>query len=117
MVPRANGRRLGHARGRIWTLWAELGFLEMKITLASNFWYLRGGLERVMFAEASGLRERGHEVRPFASAHPLNEPASTSSYFPPSVDHGALGREQGPIDRALTAARLVHHGRAVRAFK
>jgi glycosyltransferase involved in cell wall biosynthesis len=88
----------------------------LKIAVASNFWYLRGGLERVMFAEANGLRERGHEVRPFASAHPLNDPAPTSSYFPPSVDHGALGREQGTIDRGLTAARLFHHGRAVHAF-
>ncbi len=89
----------------------------MKIALLSNFWYQRGGLERVMFADAAGMIERGHEVAPFASAHPLNGPTPFSQYFPPNVDHGSLGRGQGFASRAATAVRLFSNGQAVSTFE
>src|SRR5512141_2827611 len=88
----------------------------MKIALLSNFWYQRGGLERVMFADAAGLIERGHEVAQFASAHPLNGPTPCGQYFPPSVDHGALGQGQSSAGKAATAVRLFSNGQAVAAF-
>ena len=67
----------------------------IRIALVSNFWYRRGGLERVMLADARELEARGNKVGAFASAHALNEPSRHSSLFPPSVDHGALGRDRG----------------------
>lgn len=84
--------------------------------MLSNFWYQRGGLERVMLADAAGLQERGHDVVPFASAHPLNEPTAYTAYFPASVDHGSLGRGQTVAERAATAVRLFHNPSAVAAF-
>jgi glycosyltransferase involved in cell wall biosynthesis len=88
----------------------------VKIALVSNFWYRRGGLERVMLADAGELEARGHQVGAFASAHALNEPSRFSPLFPLSVDHGALGRDQRILERAATGARLFHNPAAVRAF-
>ena len=88
----------------------------MNIGLLSNFWYIRGGLERVMFADADGLRARGHLVLPFASAHARNEPSPYANLFPPNVDHGALGVGMGLADRARAAARLFHNRVAATAF-
>lgn len=88
----------------------------MRIGLLSNFWYLRGGLEAVMFADARLLRGRGHEVAGFAAAHPLNDPAEFSRLFPPVADHGALGRGLGPAAKIATAVRLFQNRTAVRAF-
>lgn len=88
----------------------------MNIALLSNFWYLRGGLERVMLGDARGLEARGHRVGPFASAHPLNEPAPYAQYFPVSVDHGALGAGLRLRDRATVALRLFHNRAAVKGF-
>lgn len=88
----------------------------MRIALLTNFWYVRGGLERVVLADAHGLEERGHQVLPFASAHALNDEAATSRFFPPNVDHAALGRGLGPIERARTAVQVVHNRQAAKAF-
>ena len=65
---------------------------RMRIGLLTNFWYVRGGLERVVFGDARGLEQRGHVVLPFASAHDLNEPADTAGdFFRRNVEHGSLG--------------------------
>jgi glycosyltransferase involved in cell wall biosynthesis len=88
----------------------------MRIGLLSNFWYLRGGLEAVMFADARLLRDRGHEVAGFAAAHPLNDPAEFSRMFPPVADHGSLGRGESPVAKVATALRLFDNRTAVRAF-
>src|SRR2546427_13212556 len=89
----------------------------MRVALLSNFWYRVGGLERVMLADAAGLSERGNEVAPFASAHPLNEPTPFAEYFPPNVDHGSLGRGLCVAGQAATAARLFSNRRAAAAFE
>jgi glycosyltransferase involved in cell wall biosynthesis len=88
----------------------------MKVALVGNFWYRRGGLERVMLADAAGLESRGHSVAPFASAHPLNDPTPYAHHFPAGVDHGALGRDLGLVGRIKAAVRLIHNGPAVAAF-
>lgn len=88
----------------------------MRIGLVTGFWYRRGGQERVVFIDRGGLVERGHVVEGFASAHALNEEATYARLFPPSVDHGALGRDQDIGSRIRTAARLFHNEQATRAF-
>lgn len=88
----------------------------MRIALVSNFWYQRGGLERVMLADAEQLAARGHEVAGFASAHALNERSPYDSFFPPGVDHSTLGRDQDLRGRAGTALRLFRNSIAVGAF-
>jgi glycosyltransferase involved in cell wall biosynthesis len=88
----------------------------VRISLVSNFWYRRGGLERVMFADSDGLSRRGHVVAPFASAHGLNEMSPYARYFPECVNHGALGLGQSFADRARIAIRIVHNSSAVASF-
>ena len=88
----------------------------MRIALLSNFWYVRGGLERVMFADARGLEARGYVVAPFASAHALNEPNPFGDLFPPNVEHGALGVGLGVLERLRAAAHLFYNSEAVSAF-
>lgn len=89
----------------------------MRIALLSNFWYIRGGLERVVMGDAQGLEQRGHEVFPFASAHQLNERAPTAEFFPPNVDHGTLGAGLGLSRRVSEAVRLFHNRRAADHFE
>jgi glycosyltransferase involved in cell wall biosynthesis len=88
----------------------------VNIALLSNFWYQRGGLERVMLDDAAGLTERGHKVAPFASAHPLNEPTPYAQYFSANVDHGALGSDQDMKGRVGTAIRLFKNRSAAHLF-
>jgi glycosyltransferase involved in cell wall biosynthesis len=89
----------------------------MRVALLSNFWYQRGGLETVMFGDASGLQARGHEVAGFAAAHPLNDPAPYSRHFPALTEHGDIGRGLGPVAKARAATRLFSNGEAVRGFE
>ena len=58
----------------------------MKILFLNNFYYLRGGSERVLFEEMRMLREAGHEVAVYARRHEKNEPAEFSELFPAPMD-------------------------------
>jgi glycosyltransferase involved in cell wall biosynthesis len=88
----------------------------LRIGLLSNFWYLRGGLEAVMFGDARLMTARGHAVAGFAAAHPLNDPAEYSRFFPPVTDHASVGHGLGLIAKSRAALRLFRNGEAVRAF-
>jgi len=63
----------------------------MKILFLNNFFYLRGGSERVLFDEMRLLREAGHEVAIYARGHEKNELAEFAEYFPPPFDTENLG--------------------------
>jgi glycosyltransferase involved in cell wall biosynthesis len=89
----------------------------MRIALVSNFWYLRGGLEAVMFSDMRLLRARGHDVAGFAAAHPLNDEAEFSDLFPPVTDHAALGRDLGSLDKVRAAGRLFVNRSAAASFR
>ncbi len=53
----------------------------MKILLANNFHYIRGGAERAYFDLAKILTKRGHEVAFFSSLHEKNQETKWSKYF------------------------------------
>ena len=89
----------------------------MRIALLSNFWYRRGGLETVMTTDARLLEGRGHRVAGFAAAHPLNDPAEFSRFFPPLTEHGDVGRGFGAADKLRSAGRLFSNRAAVRGFE
>jgi len=55
----------------------------MRIVMANNFYYLRGGSERVLFEEKRILEENGHQVFVFSQAHSNNEHSEYPNYFPP----------------------------------
>ena len=58
----------------------------MNILFLNNFYYLRGGSEKVLFEEMRLLREAGHRVAIYARGHELNEPAEFAEFFPPPMD-------------------------------
>lgn len=62
----------------------------MKVVFANNYYYLRGGSERVYFAEIDLLEDRGYEVVPFSRKHPDNRPTTFARYFLPAVAYDEL---------------------------
>lgn len=88
----------------------------MRIVMAANWWYRRGGLGAVMFDEARGLESRGIEVIPFAAAHPQNEATPWSRFFPTFTETAQAGALMSPLARAATAFNLVHDREAARSF-
>jgi glycosyltransferase involved in cell wall biosynthesis len=63
----------------------------MKVIVANNYHYLRGGSERVMFDEMRLLVSRGITAIPFSRQHPDNEPSSHSQWFPPDMNLASGG--------------------------
>lgn len=59
----------------------------MKILVANNYYYLRGGSERVMFDEAKILEAATHQVIPFSRLHPQNLTTTYDKYFLSIVDY------------------------------
>lgn len=53
----------------------------MRIVMANNYFYLRGGAERYFFELGSLLRLKGHEVIPFSAYHEKNMETIYSQYF------------------------------------
>jgi glycosyltransferase involved in cell wall biosynthesis len=88
----------------------------MKIVMAANWWYRRGGLGAVMLDEASALEQIGHEIIPFAAKHPKNLPSRWEAYFPPFHETQELGSGIGLAQRARIAADLFHNTEAARNF-
>ena len=60
--------------------------IEMKIVTANNYYYPRGGSERVLFDEERILRGLGNEVVVFSTQHEANLPPPAESYFVPARD-------------------------------
>lgn len=89
----------------------------MRVAMVANWWYRRGGLGAVMMDEASWLTQRGHEILPFASAHPSNVAATTSAFFPPFVETTDLGRGLGPVERLRAAQTIIRNPEAARRFR
>lgn len=59
----------------------------MKILQIDKYFYLKGGAETVFFNTIDLLREKGHEVIPFALKSSKNRPSEYASYF---VDYPEL---------------------------
>ncbi len=54
----------------------------MKILFLNNFYYLRGGSERVLLEEMRMLREAGHEVAIFTRSYKRNQSTPYDHFFP-----------------------------------
>lgn len=59
----------------------------MKLVFADNFYYVRGGAERVFFDEMGMLKEHGHEVIPFSRHFDKNITSEYSKYFAPPFEY------------------------------
>lgn len=87
----------------------------MKILVVNKFWYLRGGLERVMFDEIAMLEEAGHEVAHFSCRHPDNMPSPYESHFSPYIELGSDANRS--VEESLVAVgRMFNNREAARAF-
>ncbi len=84
----------------------------MKIAQVNNYYYLRGGSERVMFDDRDALIAAGHEVVPFAPRDERNLPAASSAYFPVVTDY-AQASGTGVFN---AAANIVYSPAVARAF-
>ncbi|RLI52333.1 MAG: glycosyltransferase family 1 protein, partial [Candidatus Thorarchaeota archaeon] len=57
----------------------------MRIAMLNNYYYLRGGSERVFFNEIELLEKHGHIVGVFSRNHQENFPSKYTSFFPPDI--------------------------------
>lgn len=86
----------------------------MRILFLNNFYYLRGGAERVLFEEMRLLREAGHDVAIYARGHQLNEPAPFAEFFPPPLETDRLGLSLGTL---RSARELIYSAASRRGLR
>jgi len=87
----------------------------MKIALVNNYYYLRGGSERVLFDDQRALLAAGHEVLPFTPRDDNNQAASSQSFFP-LVTNPATARRTGLMKAALDVVYSPSVGRSFGQF-
>jgi len=87
----------------------------MKIAQVNNYYYLRGGSERVMYDDREALIAAGHEVVPFAPRDERNLPAASDAYFPVVTDY-AQASGTGVFKAAANIVYSPAVGRAFAAF-
>lgn len=84
----------------------------MRVLLANNYFYLRGGCERVMFNDMQLLSSHGIDVIPFSASDPANVETPYASYFVPGADI----RATNPLRQIGAAADAIHCRRTATAF-
>ena len=89
----------------------------MKVVLAHKFYRPVGGTEEFVRQIESLLGAHGHEVVPFAMAHPDNWASEYADYFVPEIDYRADLHGTARIRRAVAAStRLIYWREARRRF-
>ena len=84
----------------------------MKVMVANNYYYMRGGAERVMFNDMRALSESGADVIPFSAIDDANTPSEHSAGFAQGVEVHATA----PLRRARAAREAIHCRRTAKAF-
>jgi glycosyltransferase involved in cell wall biosynthesis len=84
----------------------------MKVVVANNYYYLRGGCERVMFNDIQAMSAQGIDIIPFSAADTENVPTPYSSYFVSGADI----RATSSLRRAEAAIDAIHCRRTADAF-
>jgi len=87
----------------------------MKIVLANNYYFLRGGSERVLFDDQRALAAAGHDVRPFAPFDERNNAANSAAFFPHLTDY-STARGLGLAQAAINLVYSTSAGKAFAAF-
>ena len=62
-----------------------------KILFANNYYYLRGGSERVFFDELNWLSSLGHEIVPFSRSHANNLTTPYDTFFSLGLNFNSIG--------------------------
>ncbi|MBN1766759.1 MAG: glycosyltransferase family 4 protein [Sedimentisphaerales bacterium] len=84
----------------------------MKIALTNNYYYLRGGSERIVFEEQKILQQNGHQVVVFSQALPENVPSPYSHLFPPATRYQDISWTQ----KMKAAVKIIYNSGAMKAF-
>jgi glycosyltransferase involved in cell wall biosynthesis len=84
----------------------------MKVLIANNYFYLRGGCERVMFNDMEALAAAGVEAVPFSAADPANSPSAYAGRFTRGVDIHA----RNPFRQIQAAREAIDCERTARDF-
>lgn len=84
----------------------------MRVLVANNYYYLRGGCERVMFNDIEALTGHGIEVVPFSAADSSNVPTEYSRDFAAGADIRATGL----VKRIEAATDAIHCRRTADGF-
>ena len=88
----------------------------MRVVMVANWWYPRGGLGRVMFLEAKGLADAGHDVIGFAAQHDENVAGAAAAYLPRFVETADGGTALAPLARLRAAVNIIYNRDAARRF-
>src|SRR3954451_1296286 len=89
----------------------------MRIVLAHKFYRPLGGTEEFIRQLTQLLESAGHEVVPFAMAHPDNWPSPYERYFVPEIDYRTAEHGLAAARRALdTIPRMFYSPDARRRF-
>jgi len=93
----------------------------MKILFLNNFFYLRGGSEKVLFEEMRMLQEAGHEVAIFTRSYPLNQSSPYERFFPAEMqrDRYSISLEGLKTVREIIYSSSARHGlrRLIKEFR
>ncbi|MCL5263753.1 MAG: glycosyltransferase family 4 protein [Chloroflexi bacterium] len=76
--------------------------------MVNKFLYRFGGTERYLFDQCKFLERRGHEVIPFAMAHPRNWESQYSKYFVSNVEYDKALASANPLAKFRIALRLLY---------
>lgn len=84
----------------------------MRVLFANNYYYLRGGSERILQGEMELLAQSGHRVTIFTRRLEKNDPAEYEDLFPPDLSHGDVPF----INNVKVAFNRIHASDASRAL-
>jgi glycosyltransferase involved in cell wall biosynthesis len=63
----------------------------MKVLMIDKYFFVKGGAERYFFELSKVLEDNGHEVIPFAMAHPDNFASDYASFFASNIEYNSHG--------------------------
>ncbi|MBP7936791.1 MAG: glycosyltransferase [Phycisphaerae bacterium] len=84
----------------------------MRIALVNNFYYERGGSERVLLKEEELLRQHGHQTIAFSTQHQGNCPSEAAGFFVDRCDTSHLSF----VQKLRTVPKMVYNRSTGKAF-
>ncbi len=84
----------------------------MKLIFANNYFYLRGGSERVFFDEMETLKANRHEVVPFSRTFEKNNPTEYADYFASPLEYDNVS----PLKKITSGVKLIYSRACKRKF-
>lgn len=84
----------------------------MKIVFVNNYFYIRGGSERVFFDEMELLKKYGYEVYPFSIKHLQNFKSEYDKFFPSELNYDNVSLKE----KVKSAFNLIYSFEAEKKF-